>query len=445
MARKHIYDKDLRYTLLKCVWTDWNTKSSYRKYEVCGLENIPDDGAVILCGNHCNTLMDALVVLCSDKDRKVFGARADIFRKPLIAKIMYFLRILPMVRQRDGLRNVLQNNDTQKIIVDTLESGTKFCMFPEGSHRTMHSLQRLGKGALRIALAANDKFGSTKPVYLVPVGIEYGDYFRYHSTSLVNIGKPINVTEYLKQENFENDAQAIDILRTQLTESLSKLITYIPDNEQYEGKWTLVKMLSLYKSKRGYGDRFTKLYDCMQNNRKSAAEIETALESAPEKMSAILERAEKFNITRKKAVISIYSFRKMNLKMNASGKLLAAVAGLPYFIFSAVTTLPMWALAFKIRSGVKDKAFGNTVSFGVKLSLGMIMLLIYTTLAFCLAPWWLALILMILYMPAYSYFHDYIEGCRRWISDIRLIRNKGLYKEYKNIVKDFLHISKMEK
>jgi len=95
----------------------------------------------------------------------------------------------------------------------------------------------------------------------------------------------------------------------------------------------------------------------------------------------------------------------------------------------------MWAIALKIRSGVKDPAFKNTVSFGVKLALGPILLLIYAILAFCLAPWWLAAGLLLLFIPSYYYFHDYIEGCRRWISDIRLLKNKRLYKEYKSIMK----------
>ena len=139
MKRKHIYDKDWRYSLLRVLWTDWNIRHSYRKTEVHGLGDVPDDGAIILCPNHCNTLMDAMVVLRSYKGPTVFGARADIFKKPLIAKIMYFLRILPMVRQRDGLRNVLQNNQTQEIIVETLANDVRFCLFPEGAHSTKHS------------------------------------------------------------------------------------------------------------------------------------------------------------------------------------------------------------------------------------------------------------------------------------------------------------------
>lgn len=442
MKRKHIYDNDWRYSLLRTYWTDWAIKHSYRKYEVHGEENIPEDGAIILCPNHCNTLMDALVVLRSNKDKMVFGARADLFRKPFVARLMSFVRILPMVRQRDGLRNVLQNNQTQDIIVDILEHDTRFCLFPEGTHRTKHSLQRLGKGAFRIALAANAKFGDRKPVYLVPVGLEYGDYFRYRSTCLVNIGPAINVTKFVEEGNFAGEPQTIDALRHELADRMDDLITFIPDDENYESKWELTKMAAIYKSKRGYGQFGTNLGKSMLKNREIAAKIDSAMAKQPEKMADLLERVRKFEEERRKAGVSIYSFRKMNPVANMIGKGFAAILGLPYFIFSSIVSLPVWGTELKIRNSVKDPAFRNTVSFGIKLSLGDIVTITYTVLAFCLAPWWIALMFIALYLPTYSYFHDYIEGCRRWFSDIRLYSQKELYKEFKHIVKDFLNIAK---
>lgn len=442
MSRKHIYDPDPLYTFLRTFWTDCNIRPSYRRAEVHGFENIPKDEAIILSPNHCNTLMDALVVLNSYRGSTVFGARADIFRKPLIAKFMSFLRILPMVRQRDGLRNVLQNNETQEVIVETLDHGVRFCLFPEGTHRTKHSLQRLGKGVFRIALAAVEKFNGSKPVYIVPVGIEYGDYFRYHSTVLVNYGEAINVTEFLANGNFDTEPHAIDALRSELSKRMASLITYIPDDENYEAKWALVKMRAIYKSRKGYGQRGMSLHEAMQKNREIAADIESALDRNPEKMTEILKRAEDFEAERCKAGISIYSFRKMKPLCNAFIKGLVALLGLPYFIFSAIVSLPLWAVAAKIRKSVKDPAFRNTVSFGVRLVLDGIIFLIYAVLAFCLAPWWLALAGLILYIPSYSYFHDYIEGCRRWFSDIKLYRNRKLYKDFKHIVKDIISLNK---
>ena len=123
--------------------------------------------------------------------------------------------------------------------------------------------------------------------------------------------------------------------------------------------------------------------------------------------------------------------------MHAAGKGLAALIGLPYFLVSAVSNLPLWATSFFIRSKVRDKAFRNTVSFGVKLALNTILLPIITILAFCLAPWWMALAILLLWIPGYSYFHDYIEGCRRWFSELKLLGDKKLRKSFTGILSKY--------
>lgn len=435
MSRKNIYDKDLGYSILKPI-VDWNAKHSYRKIEVTGKENIPTDGAVIIAPNHCNTLMDALVILQAFKDESVFGARADIFNKPFIAKIMTFVRILPMVRQRDGLRNVLKNNETQEIIVDTLENKVRFCMYPEGRHRPAHSLQTLGKGTFRAALAANSKFGDKMPVYIVPTGIEYGDYFRYRSTCLITFGEAINVTEFVKGLNVENDVQMIEPLRKELASRMSKLITFIKDDEQLYNKWALTKMLAADKGLR-YGDFGRSLHKGMLANREIVADIEKACEDKPEEMGKLLEKVAEFDKKRRKKGISIYSFRKKNEVLNAAGKAFAALIGLPYWIFSAIVSSPMWLTYNLLRSKTRDKAFHNTVGFGVKLALGTILLITYAILAFCLLPWPYALALTLLTIPSYSYFFDYIEGMRRYISDLKLLGEKKLRGKFKDIVKEF--------
>lgn len=439
MGRDKIYQDDWLYSALKPI-VDWCTWNGYRKTCIRGKENIPTDGAILLTPNHCNTLMDALVILRTQRKQTVFGARADLFNNSFIAKLMFFVRILPMVRQRDGLRNVLKNKDTQETIVETLENNVRFCMYPEGTHRTKHSLQALGKGAFRAALAANEKFGDKKPVYIVPVGIEYGDYFRYRSSSLVNFGEAINVTEFIKGLDTDNEAQMMDALRKELAERMSQLITFIKADEKYDGKWALTKMIAMNR-KRVYGEFGTDLYKEMTYNRDIVADIEAACENEPEKMEGILKDAAEFEAKRKKKGISLYSFKKKSSPvMSAVGKGLAALLGLPYFLFSAVASLPMWVTNEIIRSKIRDKAFRNTVSLGVKLAMTLILFPTYAALGFCLAPWWAALIFMLLWLPSFGYFYDYIEALRRWISDIRLLKNKKLYKEFKSILKKYKNL-----
>ena len=422
--RKNIYDKDFGYNILKPI-IDWNLKHSYRKLEVKGLENVPTDGAVIVAPNHCNTLMDALVILRAFDNETVFGARADMFNNAFVAKLMYFIRILPMVRQRDGLRNVLKNYETQDIIVDTLKHKVRFCIFPEGRHRPAHSLQVLGKGIFRAALAANANFGEQMPVYILPAGIEYGDYFRYRSTSLVTFGKPINVTEAIKELNLDNEAQIMDHLRKDLTARMSELITYINYDENYDAKWALTKVRAL--------DFKGSLYEKMLNNRAIIADIEKECEADPEKMVAVLDKAAAFEKARRKKGVSIYSFRKKNLALSVAGKGLAAVLGLPYLLFSGIVVLPQWALAVFLKKSIRDTAFRNTAVFGVKLGGNLTIGLIYTILAFCLLPWYWALAFLALAGPAYSYVFDYAEFFRRWVSDIKLLGDKKLQKTFASL------------
>lgn len=435
MARKHIYDKDFLYDILKPI-VDWCVKHSYRKVEVKGKENVPSDGAVIIAPNHCNTLMDALVVLRAFENETVFGARADLFRKPFIAKLMYFVRILPMVRQRDGLRNVLKNNETQEVIVEILENRVRFCMYPEGKHRPAHSLQTLGKGTFRAALAANAKFGDKMPVYIVPAGIEYGDYFRYRSTTLLTLGEPINVTEFVKSLDVENDVQMIEPLRKELTARMSGLITFLKDDENLHRKWALTKMIAIAKGL-DYGNFRTGLHEGMLANREIALKIDSACEDKAEKMEEILEKVEAFEKKRKKKGMSIYSFTKRNTPLRAIGKAFAALVGLPYYIFSAIVSSPMWLTYYLLKSKTRDRAFHNTVGFGIKLGLGLVLYPIYTVLAFCLMSWPFALAAVLLSIPSYSYFFDYNEGMRRFVSDIRVLSDKKMRSFFKDIVKAF--------
>lgn len=423
MARKNIYDKDIKYNLLK-IYVDWCCGSCYTKAEIRGTENIPTDGAVIFTPNHCNTLMDALVVLRSKKSPTLFGARADIFKKA--AKPLHFLRILPMIRQRDGLRNVVKNRDTNKIIVEAMEHGMPFCIFPEGRHRPMHSIMRLGKGTQRIALEAYEKFGDKMPVYIVPAGIEYSDYFRFRCTSTIEFGQAFKIEDVIsKHDDEESEAIFLRQIGDKITEGISGLITFIPDDENYDRRWALLKVLTT--GKKGSPMELKDL------RRAQVKEILHKEEKSPAEMEGIYTDVKVFDAARKKAKISSYSFGKKNLGLTILGKTLFSIISIPYLLFSLVLTFPMWLTAKLIGRGVKDPCFLNTVHFGVKLGMLPILTLIWAIVAFCTLPWYWALAAILLFLPSYSFIYDAKEFARRMYSDYSLLGKKKLAKQFEEI------------
>ena len=417
-----IQDDNILYTLLR-PFIDHHVRKSFRRYEVVGQENIPQNAACIFGVNHTNTLMDALVPLAMNSEKKVFIARGDIFKKPLIAKFMHFCRILPIYRIRDGFKSVRDNNS--EIIdkaADVVRDNVKLFLFPEASHRTKHSLKQLSKGIFHIALKANEEFGHEKPVYLIPTGIEYGDYFRYRSTALINFGKPINVTEYVNNHKDDTEAIIINGLRELLTERMSKLISFIPDNEEnYDAIWEMTKIKSGLKGS---------LKERLERNQKTIKEILEWKEREPEKAQETFEKVNKFIKKRKKKGISVTSVAKGKTCHSALWKTLVVLLGLPFYIASAVANLPIWLVTMILKNVFKDKAWGNTVSFAVETILHPLLMILCIVLSFCNLPWEQATLACIGYYISYEFFVDASEFLRRWLSDIKWCFNKKLRRKF---------------
>lgn len=301
MSKKKIQDKDWLYSFLR-PYVDWYFRHSYRQYHCLGKENIPTDGAIIYAPNHTNALQDAIAVLSIDNKPKVFVARADIFKKPRQAKLFHWLKIMPIARMRDGIEEVKKNDRIMDAAVDVLKDGVPFCILPEGRHRAKHSLLPLSKGIFRIAWQANEQLAGKMPVYIVPVGLEYGDYFNLWDSLVVNIGKPINVTEFIAEHADLTQPQINNMLADDLSERLKKLILYVPDDEDYEANW------------------------------------ETLKNDPPEPFKRFKHKPRK-----------------------AWARWLFLILGFPFFIISAIMTCPFWITLQFLLPKFKDPAFFNSV------------------------------------------------------------------------------------
>ena len=392
------YERDWRYSWAR-IWCDDAIRSMFNHISSEGKENVPTDGAVLLAPNHCNTVMDALVILQDWKDATLFGARADVFQKPLVRKILHFLKILPLPRARDGVKAVLDNRSTIAEVVDCLDHGMRYCMFCEGSHRTMHSLLPLKKGIVRTALAANERFGDRKPVYIVPVGLEYQDYYRIKTPLTIRYGKAINVTEFVFSNPEMIESQVYKHILDTLKDRLSSLITCLPDDLTYDGRWALTKMSGM----------------------------EAAMAADKEK----IRDAGRFDAERRDEKLSFLSFREGGNLLLTAGKGIVFLLFLPLILFATVAAAPMWLISAYLANSIEDKAFVRTARFGVKFALMPLLMIIWAVVFFIFLPFKVALIAFLLSFWSHSIFYEALERGRVLLSDIRLaIGHKKLKESY---------------
>ncbi len=232
MNQQHLFKYSKSYTVLK-KYTAFVQSIYYREICIINRETVPDNDPVIFTPNHQNALMDALSILLNIKKQPVFMARADIFKKELVKKILNFLKIIPVFRIRDGVSNLSQNDDSFNIALNVLKSGQAVGIMPEGNHGDQHRLRPLKKGISRLAFKAQEEFGKTGRLKIVPVGIEYSHYSNFRSRLLIIFGKPIDVSEYSTLYK-DNPQQALNLLREKLSTELKKYMIDIDTDEYYD-------------------------------------------------------------------------------------------------------------------------------------------------------------------------------------------------------------------
>ena len=431
---KKIQDFNLAYAILR-YYVDITLKLSYRNIRYVGRENIPQDGAVIYAPNHTNALMDALVILAMDRRAKVFVARADIFKFPILAKIFTFLKIMPIMRMRDGLDEVRRNNETIEKAVDVLRDKVPFCIFPEGQHQAKYSSLPLSKGIFRIAFQAQEMMPDV-PLYIVPVGIRYGNFFRFRSTVSVHVVEPINVGEFIAAHNEQTTQEQMNIMREDLTERMKSSILYIPNDDDYEAKYevcaTIVKAQAK-KVKQSSSEPLHELDAHFQANRLTVKQIDRLMEEQPERAAELLKLGREAAVLRRSRHISLDSISIKYPVLSRILKLLFFIVALPYCIPVSVLTLPIKLVCMFICHLMKDKAFHNSARYLVNLVLWPILMIIYAVIAYSFLPWQWVLPVTIVLMPAPIVAHETWRVLRVLISDVKLLFFTELRDKYAKI------------
>ena len=433
--QRKIQDSDWLYSFLR-PYVDFVVRLSYREMRFVGRERIPKDSAIIFAPNHTGTLMDALVLLAMDRSPKVFVARADIFKKPILAKIFAFLKIMPIMRMRDGIDEVKRNNETIERAVDVLRDNIPFCIFPEGMHQTKFSTLPLSKGIFRIAFQAQELM-TDKPLYIVPMGIRYGNFFRFRSTVRIQIGEPINVGAFIAEREGMHPQEQMNEMRTLLEERMRESILYIPNDEDYHATYeTCAAVVSrqeaiLRKEKEHHKLRGLNAY--FTANNRTVKQIQELKSSDPERARRILDLANEARALRTAQNISLKSVALRFPVLSNVLKGIIFLLLLPYILVTTIASLPTTLLSNFLNSKFKDAAFHNSVRFLINLVAWPVMMIIYAIVAYIALPWQFALALTLAILPSPLVADDVYRLIRLWVSDFKLWRNKPLRKKYAEI------------
>jgi len=169
--------------------------SLYRP-KMVGLQNIPNDKACILAGNHMAKLDPLLLMACTRRSISYMG-KIELFKG---VKKYFFtsLGVIPVDRSK-------KNPEAMKAAVDCLNDGGVVGIFPEGTiNRTKEIIMPFKYGAVKMAKETN--------TLIVPFAIN-GEYKFLRKSVVIEFGKPYKVNDGVEIENKRLEDKVIKLLK----------------------------------------------------------------------------------------------------------------------------------------------------------------------------------------------------------------------------------------
>jgi len=437
MGFQNIEKKSTRYALLK-VWAQWwHNKIFYKKIIKVNSENIPAKDNVIFTPNHQNALMDALGPLFTINQQLVFLARADIFSKKSLASFLYFLKILPIFRIRDGYQSLKKNDAIFQKTIDVINAGNGLVILPEGTHAGIHRLRQLKKGFARIAFKTEEENNFSMNIQIVPIGLYYSDYESFRSVLLLNFGKPIAVSKYYDVYK-NNPAVAIAKLKDELHDALRLLIIDIESEEYY----FVYDKLRQYRAAQVAMEKKPEIRQ-FQAQQEIISKLEKIEKKNPEKMESLNLLVHNFDNLLGDSKLNFETIEKGNPKFyQLFFKTLLLNIGFPFFIYGYLNNLLPWQITVSLAGKIKDPQFRSSVKYLFSILLFPIFYLIQSALFyyFISEKWmtiayFLSLPLMASISWMYFSFFKKVKNHWRlfWLKIAKPIDYNRLNETYKNI------------
>ena len=388
MALHNIEKKSLAYSILYYYVKFWYKKVFYRKVVIINYDKVPDQGSMIFTPNHQNALMDALAMLFAVKKQLVFMARSDIFKK--FAPILYFLKILPIYRIRDGIDTLKKNQAVFDKTVDVLNANNGLVILPEGNHKGERRLRQLKKGFARIAFQTEEAGGVKNGIQVIPVGIDYDDYVHCRSRQLINFGNPIDVSDYIKDYK-DNPAIGLNKIKNRLAEAMKPLIIHIKSEHYY----SLIDDLRVLFRR----DMCLKLdmnpkdeVDGFLADQRFVEVMDKSIETSQESISELDNNYKKITKILDKVNLKASDMKSRSTVFSFLSKTVVLIITFPFFIYGYLNHLLPYCLPKLITNKVKDEMFHTSFLFVLTLvSFPIFYILQSLVIYFLLDSWWIAL------------------------------------------------------
>ena len=421
---KNISKFNLKYELLYSYIRFVHNFIFYKKYRVLHAERIPKGVPVVAICNHQNGLSDALGILfafAKDGRRPVFIARSDIFRKNLWAKLLKFLKIMPAFRATDSWAgsDLSENDAIFNLSAQILaEENNVVCLFPEAGHQDCRTLGTFKKGFARIAFKAAEMTNFEKPIYILPMGNHYSNYFTIQSNLMISIGEPFEFSD-LYPVYKEHPEKAQKMLADRARPIIENLMLNIKDTEHYE-HYDMLRNMYNKDFVKEQGQKVSYFPNLLNADKTIVSAVENLEKDDPQKFNLLMNKTFKYIRNIEKLHLRDWVFRQKLTFLGTMWRVVLCIVLFPFVAFGFINNFIPFNASTLITRKIKDQMLHSSfhLVMGSLLTFPLWYLIIFLILLI-FVKWWVALI-YIAVLPLSLIL--YLRGKVMWIKVYNRVR-----------------------
>ena len=173
----------------------------YYRAEIIGLENVPQNEPLIICGNHRTYLDPPLIVATAKRDMR-FLAKEELYKNKFLAALGWVFEAIPVKRDEKDVTAIKES-------LKALKNGQCIALFPEGTRNGLEKGQKAKDGVAFFAIRSGAK--------VLPCGIKGGD--KNNRKVTIKYGKPLDFSKYKGTK----DKEILDNITNQIMQNIIEL------------------------------------------------------------------------------------------------------------------------------------------------------------------------------------------------------------------------------
>ena len=173
----------------------------YYRAEIVGLENVPKNEPLIICGNHRTYLDPPLIVATAKRDMR-FLAKEELYKNKFLAALGWVFEAIPVKRDEKDVTAIKES-------LKALKNGQCIALFPEGTRNGLEKGQKAKDGVAFFAIRSGAK--------VLPCGIKGGD--KNNRKVTIKYGEPLDFSKYKGTK----DKEILDNITNEIMQNIIEL------------------------------------------------------------------------------------------------------------------------------------------------------------------------------------------------------------------------------